>query len=151
MRTPTTRSLKTFLAWIEAAQPLHPEENNLILNASDFISFSNEGHDNNLESLLEDMFSFLLPKAWMQRLFLSPIDYTSVHHYSKNRLALLAKMVVILVSVAFFTVPVFAIGGSETTSLTRYIVFGSSVSICAFAVTYLTRARAHEVFAATAA
>ena len=91
-----------------------------------------------------------------QRLFISKRDRTStdnknVRLYSKHRIDTFSRLVITILAVILLMAPVVALFGMEKNGYMKILVIFLFTMAFSMALSLCTRAKRHEVFAATAA
>jgi hypothetical protein len=155
MRQPEKRNFKSMTTWVDNEKPLCVEEMNFIHQGEDFITLAAEREDGWFDGLVEDTLTSI-PCRFTKFLFSSKsqrekTDDKYVHYVSKKRLDMLIRVMVMLVAVGLLVVPVFILLASGSTSYLRVVIILVFTGAFSIALSLFTKAKRHEVFAATAA
>ena len=178
-KAPTSRNSKTFINWIEDHKPLSPEESAFIQRKDDFVALSDGQESGWLDGIVEDGLSWCLPlklmKVWCrlspsndshcneralwrpppQKFFTSEeqikkTDDDHLHLYSKRRIDIVVRLVLVLTTVALLVGPsavLYFVTGQSALKICLIMVF---TLLFAAALSVCTKAKRHEMLAATA-
>jgi hypothetical protein len=156
MRAPTARNFSSLVAWVDNEKPLCKGEMEFIHHGADFVTLAAEREDGWFDGLVEDCLTSI-PCRFTKLLFSSreqqqKTDDKYVHYVSKKRLDVLIRALVMFMAVALLVVPVFVLlklqHGQGYQRVVVILLFTGAFSI---ALSVFTKAKRHEVFAATAA
>lgn len=151
----TSRDHQSLANWIHNEKPLSQEESEFVDCKEDFIALCEPQEGSWFDALIEDVLS-KIPCKLTRLLFTSadqrrksPDPY--IKYYSKSRIDLLVRIIVCLLAVALLVLPVallFAVPESNSMKIVVLLSFTLFFCVC---ISVFTKARRHEVFAATAA
>ena len=156
MRAPAARNFSSLVAWVDNEKPLCKEEMDFIHQGADFVTLAAEREDGWFDGLVEDCLT-AVPCRFTKLLFSSKeqrekTDDKYVHYVSKKRLDVLIRILVMFMAVALLVVPVFILlkvnHGQGYMRVVVVLLFTGAFSV---ALSAFTKAKRHEVFAATAA
>ncbi|CAF9917791.1 MAG: hypothetical protein ALECFALPRED_000368 [Alectoria fallacina] len=154
-KAPTSRNSKTFINWIEDHKPLSPEESAFIQRKDDFVALSDGQESGWLDGIVEDGLSWCLPLKLMKKFFTSEeqikkTDDDHLHLYSKRRIDIVVRLVLVLTTVALLVGPsavLYFVTGQSALKICLIMVF---TLLFAAALSVCTKAKRHEMLAATA-
>ncbi|MCJ1365072.1 hypothetical protein MMC16_004192 [Acarospora aff. strigata] len=155
LQRPLTRNYNSFANWMNNKKPLSRSESKFVTHDEDFIALADGQEGGWFDCFVED-FLKVLPCRLSRFLFTSETerrktDDAYVHLYSKKRLDTLVRLVITLLAVALLMAPVVVLfsveehGGIKIGVILLFTFFFSA------ALSVFTKAKRHEVFAATAA
>jgi hypothetical protein len=155
MRQPARRNFTSLATWIDNEKPLCVEESDFIHRGADFVTLAAPQEDGWFDGLVEDVLT-AIPCRFTKFLFSSPsqrekTDDKYVHYVSKKRLDLLIRILLMLLAVALLVVPVFILLAAKREGYLRVVVVVLFTGGFSVALSVFTKAKRHEVFAATAA
>lgn len=179
LKAPTSRNVKSFLDWFQDHKPLSHEKSTFLEHADDFVAIS-DGHESGwLDGVVEDTLNICLPSNLMkvpslplsslpqpslslttpfpqkQKFFTSPTQRTRtddahLHLCSKVRIDIAVRLVLVLTTVALLVGPsavLFFVPGRSSLKICLImaftLLFAAALSVC-------TKAKRHEMLAATA-
>ena len=133
-----------------------PEDSQFIHHKSDLVMLPDVEERGRFETLLGEFLSVLVPYRFGQYIFSSAEQRRlstdgSTRYYSRARIGVLVRLVICLLVVALLMVPVVILLTLQTTTPLKITVVVVSSMLFTSAMSIFTRARKHELFAATAA
>ena len=141
--------------WIHNEKPLSQEESEFVDCKDDFIALCEPPEGSWFDALIEDVLS-KIPCKFTRLLFTSadqrrksPDPY--IKYYSKSRIDLLVRVVVCFLAVALLVFPVAVLLTIPETNVVKIVVLLSFTLFFCVCISVFTKAKRHEVFAATAA
>ncbi|CAD6575582.1 MAG: hypothetical protein ASARMPREDX12_007384 [Alectoria sarmentosa] len=154
-KAPTSRNSKTFINWIEDHKPLSTEESAFIHRKDDFVALSDGQESGWLDGIVEDGLTWCLPLKLMKKFFTSEeqirkTDDDHLHLYSKRRIDIVVRLVLVLTTVALLVGPsavLYFVTGQSALKICLIMVF---TLLFAAALSVCTKAKRHEMLAATA-
>ncbi|KAH0537357.1 hypothetical protein FGG08_005836 [Glutinoglossum americanum] len=155
MRQPAKRNFRSLTTWVDNEKPLCVEEMDFIHQRQDFVTLAAEREDGWFDGLVEDAL-MSIPCRFTKILFSSKsqrekTDDRYVHYVSKKRLDMLIRVLLMFFAVALLVVPVFILLVAKREGYLRVVIVLLFTGAFSMALSVFTKARRHEVFAATAA
>ena len=179
LRAPSSRDWNSFAAWMANEKPLMPEERGFLQHRDDFVALADSKECGWLDGVVEDTLKRLIPSRLQQVLltlsqlktspnllepfiltFLKSLlrskaqrsmnDDPFVHLISKRRTDVVVRLVLTLTTVGLLVGPsavLFLVNGRSKLKLLLIMVF---VLLFSLAVSVFTKAKRHEMLAATA-
>ncbi|KAI4093664.1 MAG: hypothetical protein LQ344_002729 [Seirophora lacunosa] len=152
---PSERDYGSFYKWMDAEKPLCREETKFVKYKDDFIALAEKQEGGWFDGVLEDLLS-IFPRSITRAILSSPSDRKKtddeyVQLYSKRRVDILVRLVLTIVTVVLLmapTVVLFLVPGRAAVKLVVIMIFTLLFSA---ALGVFTKAKRHEMFAATAA
>lgn len=151
----TSRDYQSLTNWIHNEKPLSQEESEFIDCKDDFIALCEQQEGSWFDGLIEDILSKIPCK--MTRLLFTSADQRRkscdpyVKYYSKSRIDLFVRIIVCLLAVALLVLPVVLLFAVPEKSALKIVVLLSFTLFFCVCISVFTKAKRHEVFAATAA
>lgn len=154
-KTPSARNRASFLSWIWSYKPLTEEETPFLENSDDLVALSNGEECSWLDGFVEDVLMTCLPRGLLQKFLTSQEQLCKsgdkqLRLFSKPRVDLLVRLVLTLITVALIVGPsaiLFLWPGHNTIKIILIMLFTLLFSL---ALSAFTKARRHEMLAATA-
>jgi hypothetical protein len=155
LKRTTSRDYQSLANWIHNEKPLSQEESEFVDCKEDFIALCEPQEGGWFDGLIEDTLS-KIPCKLTRLLFTSadqrrksPDPY--IKYYSKSRIDLLVRVIICLLAVALLVAPVVLLFNvPENNGLKILVVLSFTLFFC-ICISVFTKAKRHEVFAATAA
>ena len=175
MKAPSPRNLKSFVAWMQNKAPLTQEESDFLEHQDDFVAVSSGQEAGWLDGVVEDTLKWCMPKKIREvqlqpdtgpitfpdlltstkRLFTSKEQVRKsndpyVHLISKYRVDMLVRFILTITTVGLLVGPsavLFTVSDHNTMKILLILLFTLLFST---AVSLFTKARRHEMLAATA-
>jgi hypothetical protein len=158
----TERNHKSLKNWIFHSGPLVQEEAATFDKDLDFVAIvdAKEGSwfDGRVENALTaiDTASSRFGRSFTRQLFISKRDRTStadslVRLYSKKRIDIFSRLVITILAVVLLMAPVIALFGTRERGAIKILIIFLFTMAFSMALSLCTKAKRHEVFAATAA
>lgn len=155
LKRTTSRDYQSLANWIHNEKPLSQEESEFVDAKEDFIALCEPQEGGWFDGLIEDMLSKIPCK--LTRLLFTSADQRRksadpyIKYYSKSRIDLLVRIIICLLAVALLVVPcVLLLLVPESNSLKIVVLLSFTMFFCV-CISIFTKAKRHEVFAATAA
>jgi len=151
----TPRNYRSLDNWIHHTAPLSSTEAEFIKKDLDFVALVDPPELSGFDSLVEDILS-LIPCRLTRWLFISKRNRAStedhlVRLYSKQRIDTFVRLIVTLLAVGLLMAPVAVLfSGRESGTMSIVVILIFTLFFSA-ALSIFTKAKRHEVFAATAA
>ena len=154
-KSANTRNHNSVSNWLHNNAPLSKEETEFIHHKSDLIMLSDIEETGWFDGFVEDILS-KVPNRFTRLLFSTreqrhTTDNALVHLYSKERIGILVRLVICCLAVVTLMAPVVILLLVNSTSSIKILVIVLSTMFFAIVLSVFTKARRHEVFAATAA
>ncbi|KAL6719062.1 hypothetical protein ACLMJK_003297 [Lecanora helva] len=156
LKAPTSRNVKSFIDWIQDYKPLTPGESRFLEHKDDFVALADNSQENGwLDGVVEDSLAWCLRGNLMRKFFTSSeqskrTDDEHIQLYSKHRIDVVVRLVLVLLTVALMVGPsavLFLVPGHSQLKICLILIFtlffAAALSVC-------TKARRHEMLAATA-
>ncbi|KAL8791924.1 MAG: hypothetical protein Q9195_005500 [Heterodermia aff. obscurata] len=155
LKNPSGRNVRSFIDWIQDHKPLTKEESSFLEHKDDFVALSDGQENGWLDGLVEDTLNFWLPDNLMRKIFTSSAlsNRTDDQHLrlcSKRRIDLVVRLVLVLITVGLLVGPsavLFLVSGKSSLKISLILVF---TLLFAAALSVCTKAKRHEMLAATA-
>ena len=174
LKNPTGRNVRSFMDWIQDHKPLSKEESKFLEHQDDFVALSDGQENGWLDGMVEDTLNFCLPKNIMRVCHHTFVRYTAAQpsnlpqkfftssalsnrtddeHLrlcSKRRIDLVVRLVLVIITVALLVGPsavLFLVAGQSSLKICLILVF---TLLFAAALSVCTKAKRHEMLAATA-
>ena len=155
LKSTTARDYRSLANWIHNEKPLSQEESEFVDSKEDFIALCEPQEGGWFDGLIEDMLSKVPCK--LTRLLFTSADQRRksadpyIKYYSKSRIDLLVRIIICLLAVALLVAPcVLLLLVPESNPLKIIVLLSFTMFFC-ICISIFTKARRHEVFAATAA
>ncbi|KAF2821076.1 hypothetical protein CC86DRAFT_411384 [Ophiobolus disseminans] len=151
----TERNYTSVRNWVDQSAPLEQNEASTFNKDRDFVSIidAKEGSwfDGRVENLLSNFGGPIT-----QRLFISKRDRSStsnklVRLYSKKRIDVFSRLIITFLAVVLLMAPVIALFSTREDSHIKILIIFLFTMAFSVALSLCTKAKRHEVFAATAA
>lgn len=154
-KSANSRNHNSVSNWLYNKAPLSREETEFIHHKSDLIMLSDIEETGWFDGFVEDILS-KVPNRFTRLLFSTreqrhTTDDVHVHLYSKERIGILVRVVICCLAVVTLMAPVVVLLLVDSTSSIKIMVIVLSTMLFAVILSVFTKARRHEVFAATAA
>ncbi|KAI9817249.1 MAG: hypothetical protein M1827_001362 [Pycnora praestabilis] len=151
---PTRRNYRSLFNWVWNNKPLAEDETDFTFLEEDFVSLAHGQENSPFDGYVEDLIQ-KSPSRRLQRIFSTPellmkTDDDDIHYYSKERLGILVKVTVALLSVALLMIPVFLLFDLNSSDTVKLVIVLLFVLIFPVAIAAFTNAKYHEIFAGTA-
>ncbi|KAL9604370.1 MAG: hypothetical protein Q9219_000558 [cf. Caloplaca sp. 3 TL-2023] len=152
---PSERDYSSFRRWIDAKKPLCREETKFVKHEDDMIALAEKQEGGWFDGVLEDTLS-LFPRP-ITRFILSgseerkKTDDEYVQLYSKKRVDLLVRLILTGVTVVLLMAPTAVLFLVPEHAVVKLIVIVVFTLLFSAALGLFTKAKRHEMFAATAA
>ncbi|KAI9881094.1 MAG: hypothetical protein M1830_008252 [Pleopsidium flavum] len=155
LKKASTRNYNSFANWIHNKKPLSREESKFVKHNEDLIALADGQEGGWFDGFVEDILS-LVPCKLSRLLFTSPTqrrktDDAYVHLYSKERIDILVRLVITLLAVSLLMAPVVVLFSVQENGNIKIAVILLFTFFFSVALSVFTKAKRHEVFAATAA
>lgn len=155
LKAPSSRNLKSFMAWIQDHKPLVQGELNFRKHKDDFVALADGQECGWLDGVVEDTLNWCLPNNLMKKVFtsseqLKKTDHRNLHFYSKRRIDMVVRLVLVLTTVGLLVGPsavLYFVTGQSALKICLIMVF---TLLFAAALSVCTKAKRHEMLAATA-
>ncbi|KAL9622705.1 MAG: hypothetical protein Q9160_003015 [Pyrenula sp. 1 TL-2023] len=155
LKRTTSRNYKSLANWMYNEKPLSAEESEFINSDEDFIALCESEESSWFDGLIEDGLS-KIPCKLTRLLFTSSAqrrksDDPYTRYYSKSRIGIFARLIVCLLAVGLLIAPVallFTVAESNPLKVLVVVCFTLFFCSC---ISLFTKAKRHELFAATAA
>ncbi|KAL8929051.1 MAG: hypothetical protein Q9208_001494 [Pyrenodesmia sp. 3 TL-2023] len=152
---PSERDYSSFYRWIDAEKPLCREETKFVKHQDDFIALAEKQEGGWFDGVLEDLLS-IFPRPFTRAILSSPSDLKKtddeyVQLYSKKRVDLLVRLVLTIVTVALLMAPTAILFLVPEHAVVKLVVIVVFTLLFSAALGIFTKAKRHEMFAATAA
>jgi hypothetical protein len=155
LKRTSSRDYQSLANWMHNEKPLSQEESEFVGCKEDFIALCEPQEGGWFDGLIEDTLSKIECK--FTRLLFTSGDQRRksadpyIKYYSKYRIDLLVRIVICLLAVALLVVPVVLLSCiPESNVLKIMVLLGFTLFFC-ICISVFTKAKRHEVFAATAA
>jgi len=155
MRQPAKRNFRSMTTWVDNEKPLCVEEMDFIHQGEDFVTLAAEREDGWFDGIVEDALTSV-PCRFTKFLFSSKsqrekTDDKYVHYVSKKRLDMLIRVLLMVLAVSLLVVPVFILLVAKKQTYIKIVIVLLFTGAFSIALSAFTKAKRHEVFAATAA
>ncbi|KAI4213230.1 MAG: hypothetical protein LQ351_004176 [Letrouitia transgressa] len=152
---PSTRNYNSFYKWINNQKPLSREETEFVQHGYDFVALAEKQEGGWFDGILEDVLS-VLPRRITKSLLASEeqrkkSDDDYVHLYSKYRIDILARLILTIVSVVLLMAPTAVLFLTNGHGILKILIIMLFTLLFSAALSVFTKAKRHEMFAATAA
>ncbi|KAL9040211.1 MAG: hypothetical protein Q9214_004579 [Letrouitia sp. 1 TL-2023] len=152
---PSTRNYNSFYKWINNQKPLSREETEFVQHGYDFVALAEKQEGGWFDGMLEDILS-VLPRPITKSLLASEeqrkkSDDKYVHLYSKYRIDVLARLILTIVSVVLLMAPTAVLFLMDGHGILKILIIMLFTLLFSAALSVFTKAKRHEMFAATAA
>ncbi|MCJ1267159.1 hypothetical protein MMC22_007044 [Lobaria immixta] len=155
MKRPSKRNFKSFYDWILGIKPLSREETDFVKHGEDFVALADAEEGGWFDGVVEDCLS-CLPGGLAKKLLTSPeqlkkSDDAYVHLYSKYRVDVIVRLTLTIITVLLLMAPtaaLYLVHGHAKLKIVLIVIFTLLFSL---ALGVFTKAKRHEMFAATAA
>lgn len=155
LKTPSSRDTESFVKWTRDHKPLTKEECTFLEHKDDFVALADGQENGWLDGVVEDTMNWCLPSNLMKLIFTSSdqakrTDDDHMHLYSKHRIDIVVRLVLVLTTVGLLVGPsavLFLVPGQSSLKICLILVF---TLLFAAAMSVCTKARRHEMLAATA-
>ncbi|KAK8253766.1 hypothetical protein IWZ00DRAFT_502061 [Phyllosticta capitalensis] len=152
----THRNFTSVTHWIRNHDPLCDAENQFQTAAPDLVALVDPKEGGWFDAILEDFFLPLLPDRMAKLAFSDPAQRRSTSAketrlYSKHRIDTFARILITIVAVALLMAPVVVLFMQDESGTVKILVILAFTLVFSAALSVFTKARRHEVFAATAA
>ena len=152
---PLERDYNSFYKWIDAKKPLCREETKFVKHHEDFIALAEKQEGGWFDGVIEDTLS-IFPRP-VTRFILSTreerkkTDDKYVQLYSKKRVDLLVRLILTVVTVILLMAPTAVLFLVPEHAVVKLVVIVVFTLLFSAALGVFTKAKRHEMFAATAA
>ncbi|KAI4200003.1 MAG: hypothetical protein LQ346_002476 [Caloplaca aetnensis] len=152
---PSERDYSSFYRWIDAKKPLCREETKFVKHQDDFIALAEKQEGGWFDGVLEDLLS-IFPRRLTRAILSSPSDRKKtddeyVQLYSKYRVDTLVRLVLTIVTVVLLMAPTAILFLVPEHAVVKLVVIVVFTLLFSAALGVFTKAKRHEMFAATAA
>lgn len=152
---PSERDYGSLYKWIDAEKPLCREEIKFVKYKDDFIALAEKQEGGWFDGVLEDMLS-IFPRPFTRALLSSPADKKKtddeyVQLYSKYRVDILVRLILTIVTVVLLMAPTAVLFLVPEHAIVKLVVIVVFTLLFSAALGVFTKAKRHEMFAATAA
>ncbi|MCJ1249480.1 hypothetical protein MMC30_006704 [Trapelia coarctata] len=149
------RNYSSVSNWLHNTAPLSGEESEFIHHKADLIALTDAEEGSWLDGFVEAVL-FKLPYRFTRILFTAPeqratTDDVYVHLYSKARIGVLVRFLICILAALLLMCPVALLLLVPSLSSIKIIMIVLFTLFFSFVLSVCTRAKRHEVFAATAA
>lgn len=155
LKRTSSRDYQSLANWMHNEKPLSQEESEFVDCKEDFIALCEPQEGGWFDGLIEDTLSKIECK--FTRLLFTSADQRRksadpyIKYYSKYRIDLLVRIIVCLLAVALLVVPVVLLFYIPESNALKIVVLLSFTLFFCICISVFTKAKRHEVFAATAA
>lgn len=151
----TERNYKSVCNWIHHSAPLVQEEASTFDKDRDFVAIVDAKEGSWFDGRVETALS-RFGGSFTRQLFISKRDRSStadklVRLYSKRRIDIFSRLVITFLAVVLLMAPVIALFGSHEKGAIKILIIFLFTMAFSVALSLCTKAKRHEVFAATAA
>ncbi|MCJ1349443.1 hypothetical protein MMC31_007683, partial [Peltigera leucophlebia] len=155
LKRPSARNFNSFKNWMIDQKPVTREEMQFIRHAGDFVALADGQEGGWFDGFVEDILT-KIPKDLARKLFSGPEELAKsndayVHLYSRYRIDILVRLILTIITVVLLVVPtavLYEVSGHAALKIGLIMLFTLLFSM---ALGILTKAKRHEMFAATAA
>jgi hypothetical protein len=155
LRRTTSRDYNSLANWMHNEKPLSQEESEFINSKEDFIALCEQEEGGWFDGMIEDVLSKIPCK--LTRLLFTTADqrrksddkYTN--YYSKTRINLVVRVIICFLAVLVLVAPVVLLFLVHESYAAKVLVLLSFTIFFCICISVFTKAKRHEVFAATAA
>lgn len=152
---PAERDYSSFYKWIDNIKPLCREETKFVKHQDDFIALAEKQEGGWFDGVLEDFIS-IFPRPLTRAILASPSDRKKtddkyVRLYSKKRVDILVRLVLTIVTVALLMAPTAILFLVPEHAVVKLVVIVFFTLLFSVTLGVFTKAKRHEMFAATAA
>jgi hypothetical protein len=155
LRRSTSRDYNSLANWMHNEKPLSREESEFINSKEDFIALCEQEEGGWFDGMIEDVLSKIPCK--LTRLLFTTADqrrksddkYTNYH--SKTRINLMVRVIICFLAVLVLVAPVVLLFLVHESYAAKVLVLLSFTIFFCICISVFTKAKRHEVFAATAA
>ncbi|KAI4132139.1 MAG: hypothetical protein LQ338_000893 [Usnochroma carphineum] len=152
---PSSRDYGSFYRWIDNEKPLCREETKFVKHQDDFIALAEKPEGGWFDGVLEDMLS-LFPRPVTRAILSSAAerkksDDKYVQLYSPERVDILVRLILTIVTVALLMAPTAVLFLVPEHAVVKLVVIVVFTLLFSAALGVFTKAKRHEMFAATAA
>ncbi|KAK7548921.1 hypothetical protein BKA81DRAFT_368412 [Phyllosticta paracitricarpa] len=152
----THRNFQSVFNWMHNKQPLCESENQFTTAEQDVVALVDPKEGGWFDAFIEDYFLPMLPDRLTRLAFSDPAQRRSTTNketklYSKHRVDTFARILITMVAVALLMAPVVVLFLQEESGTAKILVILAFTLIFSAALSVFTKAKRHEVFAATAA
>ncbi|KAL8692458.1 MAG: hypothetical protein Q9218_002526 [Villophora microphyllina] len=152
---PLERDYSSLYNYVEGNKPLCREETKFIKYHDDFIALAEKQEGGWFDGVLEDMLG-IFPRSVTRRILSSPeerkkTDDEYVQLYSKYRVDILARLILTIVSVVLLAAPTAILFLVPEHGWFKILLIMIFTLLFSAALSVFTKAKRHEMFAATAA
>ncbi|KAK8184414.1 hypothetical protein BC567DRAFT_260596 [Phyllosticta citribraziliensis] len=152
----THRNFTSVSNWMHNKKPLYEPENGFIMAEQDLVALVDPKEGGWFDAFIEDYFLPMLPDRLTRLAFSDPAQRRSTANketklYSKQRVDTFARILITMVAVALLMAPVVVLFLQEESGTAKILVILAFTLVFSAALSVFTKAKRHEVFAATAA
>lgn len=153
--SPSSRDYGSFRKWIDAVKPLCREETKFVQHQEDFIALAEKPEGGWFDGILEDTLS-MLPRPLARAILSSSSDRKKTDDeyvclYSKYRVDILVRLLLTIVTVMLLMAPTAVLFLVPEHAVVKLVVIVVFTLLFSAALGVFTKAKRHEMFAATAA
>jgi hypothetical protein len=155
LKRTSSRDYQSLANWMHNEKPLSHEESEFIGCKEDFIALCEPQEGGWFDGLIEDTLSKIECK--FTRLLFTSGDQRRksadpyIKYYSKYRIDLLVRIIICLLAVVLLVAPVVLLFSVKESNALKVVVLLSFTLFFCICISVFTKAKRHEVFAATAA
>lgn len=151
----TKRNYKSVCNWIHHSAPLVQEEASTFDKDRDFVAIVDAKEGSWFDGCIEPALA-RFGGSFARRLFISKRDRSTtadklVRLYSKHRIDIFSRLVITFLAIVLLMAPVIALFGSHEKGAIKILIVFLFTMAFSVALSLCTKARRHEVFAATVA
>ena len=155
LKAPSSRNTASFLGWIWHYKPLVEEETPFIEHSDDLVALSNRQESGWLDGFVEDVLLMCLPRVLLQKFLTSEEQLRKSNDkqmrlFSKPRIDLLVRLVLTVTTVALLVGPSAVLFLWPGHNLVKIVLIMLFTLLFSLALSAFTKARRHEMLAATA-
>lgn len=152
---PSERDYRSFYRWIDNEKPLCREETKFVKHHDDFMALAEKQEGGWFDGVLEDALS-VFPRSFTRYILSTAeerrkTDDEYVQLYSKKRVDLLVRLILTIFTVALLMAPTAVLFLVPEHAVVKLVVIVVFTMLFSAALGIFTKAKRHEMFAATAA
>ncbi|KAI4181206.1 MAG: hypothetical protein L6R41_006759 [Letrouitia leprolyta] len=152
---PSERDYRSFYRWIDNEKPLCREETKFVRHYDDFMALAEKQEGGWFDGVLEDALS-IFPRSFTRYILSSAeerkkTDDEYVQLYSKKRVDLLVRLILTIFTVVLLMAPTAVLFLVPEHAVVKLVVIVIFTMLFSAALGVFTKAKRHEMFAATAA